>query len=156
MENFWRMQLHPADPNESTKCCVESLAAGFVGLDFANDTGDLRMVKLNALPQGQRDYKCFATKMCIGDVVLVMAHHFPFALVRVAGDYNYIAHADPKLGIWFRHFRAVDNIRYYADWRKDARKWPQIIMTDAISTLREESTQSLKLIRQWMKEGEFS
>lgn len=32
MKKFWRMQLHPADPSESTKCCVESLAAGFIGL----------------------------------------------------------------------------------------------------------------------------
>lgn len=151
MKQLWRMQLHPADPDESTKCCVESLAAGFVGLDFAKDTGDLRKADLGDLPSGQRDYKSFATKMRIGDLVLVMAHHFPFALARIAGDYNYIAQRDPRLGIWFRHFRGVDEVRYYADWKKDARKWPKLIMTDAISTLREESTQSAQLIRQWLR-----
>lgn len=152
MKQFWRMQLHPADPAESTKCCVESLVAGFVGLDFARDTGDLRKTQLIDLPQGQRDYRHFATKMRIGDVVLIMAHHFPFALARVSGDYNYIAKADPKLGIWFRHFRQIEDVRYYADWKKNAKKWPHIVMTDAISTLKTESTQSLKLIRQWLKE----
>ena len=25
---YWRMQLHPAEPSESVKGCVESLAAG--------------------------------------------------------------------------------------------------------------------------------
>mgnify|MGYP001569838680 CR=1 FL=1 len=80
MKQFWRMQLHPADPEESTKCCVESLAAGFVGLDFAKDTGDLRKADQNDLPIGQRDYRSFATNMRVGDLVLVMAHHFPFAL----------------------------------------------------------------------------
>ncbi len=38
---YWRMQLHPAEPSESVKGCVESLAAGYIGLDFATDVGDL-------------------------------------------------------------------------------------------------------------------
>lgn len=153
MTTYWRMQLHPADPSESTKCCVESLAAGFIGLDFGKDVGDLRKADLTALPSGQRDYKDFATRMRRGDLVLVMAHHFPFALARVAGKYNYIARRDPSLGIWFRHFRGVDDVRYYADWQKNARKWPQIIMTDAISVLKDQSGKSFQLMKAWIKEG---
>ena len=31
---YWRMQLHPADPDQAVKHCVESLASGYIGLDF--------------------------------------------------------------------------------------------------------------------------
>jgi len=31
---YWRMQLHPNEPGEALKHSVESLVAGFIGLDF--------------------------------------------------------------------------------------------------------------------------
>lgn len=152
MPTMWRMQLHPAEPEKSTQCCVESLAAGFIGLDFSEDIGDLRKTRLERLPRRQRDYRDFATKMRRGDIVLIMAHHFPFALVRVDGKYNYIARSDESLGIWFRHFRRVKDVRYFADWQKNAKRWPQIVMTDAISVLKSATSISARLIARWLKE----
>ena len=32
--NYWRIQLHPSDPEQSARHASESLAAGFIGLDF--------------------------------------------------------------------------------------------------------------------------
>ena len=65
----------------------------------------------------QKDYWAFVHEMTQGDCVLVIAHHFPLALATVAGDYNYIRNVDRKIGVWFRHFRAVENVRYYADFK---------------------------------------
>ena len=43
---YWRMQLHPDNASEAARHSVESLAAGYIGLDFATDVGDLkRMTK---------------------------------------------------------------------------------------------------------------
>ena len=48
--------------------------------------------------------------MEVGDWVLLFTHHFPFALVRIAGPYNYIRSTAPEIGAWFRHFRKVDGM----------------------------------------------
>jgi hypothetical protein len=66
--------------------------------------------------------------------------HFPFALVRVSGDYNYIRSHAREIGVWFRHLRSVDDIRYYGDFVTDARSWEQITMTATITPLRESAT----------------
>ena len=146
---YWRMQLHPAEPGEAVKHAVESLAAGYIGLDFALDTGDLLCVDQASLPSNQRDYWAFAHEMREGDRVLIIAHHFPFALASVSGPYNYIRSRDPELGVWFRHFRRVEGIRYYSDFVTDVRKWEQIKMTDTISPLRDPGTLSFRLIELW-------
>jgi len=112
---YWRMQLHPARPSEAVKHSITSLGAGYIGLDFGQDVGDLLLLKMNELPTGQHDYWHFAHTMKKGDIVLIIAHHFPFALARIAGPFNYISHAHPHIGVWFRHFRAVDRVTYYAD-----------------------------------------
>ena len=39
--NWWRMQLHPNEPESATFYASQSLAAGFIGLDFATEVGDL-------------------------------------------------------------------------------------------------------------------
>jgi hypothetical protein len=147
---YWRMQLHPADPENAVKHSVESLAAEYVGLDFAAEVGDLTTTDDHLLiPSSQRDYRAFAHEMQEHDHVLIICHHFPFVLVRVAGPYNYIRAAAPELGVWFRHFRKID-IRYYADYVTNAHQWARIIMTDTIAPLRDENTASYRLITEWL------
>lgn len=146
---FWRMQLHPAESGKAMAHAVQSVSAGFIGLDFYEDPGDLTKVRQDAIPQGQRDYWDFANKMAKGDAVLIVVHNFPFALVTVDGDYNYIRTPDPKIGVWFRHFRAIKNPRYYADRVTNAHNWEDLTMTDAISILNDSESKSYKLIKSW-------
>ncbi len=147
---YWRMQLHPADPGEAVRHTVESLAAGYIGLDFPTEVGDILTLVQSALPEGQRDYWAFAHEMQEGDWVLLLVHHFPFALARVVEPYNYIRAPAPEIGVWFRHFRRVDDIRYYGDLVTNAHKWESIRITDAISPLRDPDTQSYRLIERWL------
>jgi len=146
---YWRMQLHPTEPAVAVVHTVKSLVAGYIGLDFDTDVGDLTRTTQDALPQRQKDYWAFASEMEIGDRVLIIVHHFPFALVTVAGEYNYIRKHAPEIGVWFRHFRLVDDVRYYADRVTNARNWESITMTDTISPLRDPSSLSYQLIDSW-------
>jgi len=66
---YWRMQLHPGEPHEAVKYCVESLAAGYIGLDFDYDVGDLTKAAQEELPEHGRDYWVFAHEMKVGDAV---------------------------------------------------------------------------------------
>ena len=85
--------------------------------------------------------------MQVGDRVLIISHHFPFAVCMVKGEYNYIK--DPQeLGVWFRHFRRVNKVRYFADHVTNAKSWNQIIMTETIRQLVNEDTASWNLIRE--------
>lgn len=143
------MQLHPSDPGLASQYAHQSLAAGFIGLDFAADVGDLMCTQQQQLPATQRDYWAFAHQMVIGDRVLVIAHHFPLALATVSGEYNYIRRTEPELGVWFRHFRRVENVRYYSDWITNAASWQSITMTDTISPLRDPNSASYRLIDSW-------
>jgi hypothetical protein len=148
---YWRMQLHPGGSREAVKHAAKSLSAGFIGLDFAEDVGDLIIAEKSALPQGQKDCWAFAHEMEIGDKVLIITHHFPLALVTVDSGYNYIRQAVPEIGVWFRHFRRVRDVFYYADHVTNARSWESITMTDTISPLRSSSSKSFKLIESWSK-----
>ena len=107
----------------------------------------------SVLPEGQRDYWAFAHEMRIGEKVLIIAHHFPFALATIDGEYNYIREVAPESGLWFRHFRAVKNVRYYADFHTNARAWEQLTMTDTISPLRDTNSKSYRLIESWLTGG---
>ena len=147
---YWRTQLHPAEPGDSIAHCVNSLAAGYIGLDFANEVGDLMETDQSALLPGQKDYWLFAHQMKEDDKVLIVAHHFPFALVTVSGPYNYIRSRAPELGVWFRHFRAVKDVCFYGDLITNAHNWEQTTMTDTISTLRETGSISYQLIESWL------
>jgi hypothetical protein len=147
---YWRMQLHPSQPGKAFKHSVTSLAAGYIGLDFSRDVGDLLEVKQSSLPVNQRDYWAFAHEMAAGDPVLIIAHHFPFALATVASDYNYIRTIAPEIGVWFRHFRAIDDLRFYADFKTNVRAWEPLKMTDTISPLRGRNTKSYRLIEEWL------
>lgn len=147
---YWRMQLHPSESEGAIKHTVESLSAGYIGLDFAVDVPDLTTVAQSELPENQRNYWAFAHEMKVGDHVLLFAHHFPFALAKVAGEYNYVRAAVPELGVWFRHFRAVEDVRYFGDFITNARTWPQITMTATITPLRNTDTESHQLIEHWL------
>jgi len=147
---YWRMQLHPAEAEGAVRHTVESLAAGYIGLDFAADVPDLTTIEQDTLPASQRNYFGFAREMAIGDRVLLFAHHYPFALVRVAGSYNYIREQAREIGVWFRHFRRVDDVRYYGDFVTNPRDWERLVMTAAITPLRTADSASLELIDRWL------
>jgi hypothetical protein len=58
---YWRMQVHPARPNLAVKHTVESLAAGYIGLDFAGEVGDLFATNQSTLPENQWTRRSLAT-----------------------------------------------------------------------------------------------
>jgi hypothetical protein len=154
---YWRMQLHPDESEQALKSTVESLSAGYIGLDFSSDVGDLTRASPSQLPENQKNYMAFANEMQERDKVLVFVHHFPFALATVDGEYNYIRAHAPEIGVWFRHFRRVKDVTYFGDViETDARKWEQIRMTATITPLRKSSTQSWKLIERWLRKIEQS
>ena len=146
---YWRMQLHPAEPENAMWYAVQSIAAGFIGLDFAEDPGDLSHVDSESLPSGQKDFRDFAHRMKKRDRVLIIVHHFPFALVTVDGDYNYIKTPEPKLGVWFRHFRRIKDAEFYGDRIKTPHEWEKLVMTDTISILKDVNSKSYQLIQNW-------
>jgi len=148
----WRMQLHPGEAKIAAFHAAQSLLAGFIGLDFETNVGDLLRpgFKQQELPKKHRKYWAFAHEMDIDDRVLVSVHHFPFALVTVAGEYNYIREPVPQIGVWFRHFRRIEDVRFYADELTNIKKWEPISMTDAIEPLRNPQSQSFRLIQEWL------
>jgi predicted Mrr-cat superfamily restriction endonuclease len=111
--------------------------------------GDAMRAKQADLPLNQKDYWAFAHEMAIGDKVLVIVQNFPVAVATIAGEYNYIREREPELGVWFRHFRRVKDVRYYADRVTNAAAWQQLTMTDTISPLRDPNSASYKLISKW-------
>jgi hypothetical protein len=78
---------------------VESLAAGFIGLDFLKDPGDLTLCDASKLSPGERKYLALSQRMKVGDRVLVISHHFSLVLATVAGEYNYMRQTQPELGV---------------------------------------------------------
>lgn len=146
--NYWRMQLHPNEPENAMFYASQSLAAGFFGLDFATEVGDLLAKEHQNILTSQKDYLAFAGEMMIGDKVLIIVHHFPFAVVTINGDYNYIRRIEPELGVWFRHFRRIKDAIYFADYCTNAKSWEQYTMTDAISILKDTGSMSYKLIQE--------
>jgi hypothetical protein len=146
---YWRMQLHPNERGAAARHAIESLSAGFIGLDFERDLGDLSLAQASALPDGQKDYIQFARDMKKDDLVLIIVHHFPFALAIIDGEYNYIKNPEPKIGVWFRHFRRVREVKYYSDATTNAAAWQQLRMTDTISPLYDPNSKSYRLIESW-------
>lgn len=147
--SFWRMQLHPDDSRNAVLHSMKSLGLGYIGLDFANPPGDLTDIAPTEIDKAQRDYWEFAHTMQASDLVLVIAHHYPCALVEVTGQYNYIREPELELGVWFRHFRRVKVLGYYADYIANPASWQQTTMTDTISILRSTDSISHQLIEQW-------
>ena len=147
---YWRMQLHPDESVGAIRHTVECLSAGYIGLDFATDVPDMLTVRQDELPENQRNYWAFAHEMAVGDHVLLFAHHFPFALVRVTGEYNYIRNTAPEIGVWFRHFRQIDEVRYFGDFVTNVKTWEPLTMTATITPLRDTTTSSYQLIERWL------
>jgi len=145
------MQLHPDESENAAYHTSQSIAAGFIGLDFATEVGDLLAEEHQTILTTQRDYISFAKDMEIGDKVLIIVHHFPFVVVTVVGDYNYIRRTEPELGVWFRHFRRINDVMYYADYVTNAHSWGRFTMTDAFSILRDPESKSYKLIDEMTK-----
>jgi hypothetical protein len=150
---YWRMQLHPSESEGAIRHTVECLSAGYVGLDFESDVPDMLSVPKESLPQSQRNYWAFAHEMAVGDRVLLFAHHFPLALVRVAGEYNYIRNIAPEIGVWFRHFRKIDDVRYYGDFVTNAKTWESLVMTATLTPLRDSNSSSYQIIERWLGEA---
>lgn len=146
----WRMQLHPNFPGEATRHSAESLSAGFVGLDFQWDVGDLMRANKEDLPQGEKVLWAFAHDMAEGDHVLIFIHHYPFALARIDGAYNYVRTPIPEIGVWFRHFRRVTDVRYYSDYQTNASMWKPLTMTATLTPLRSNESGSQQLINEWL------
>ena len=152
--NYWRMQLHPDESAKAVAHTTKSLGLGYIGLDFADPPGDLTDVAPEDIDKTQRDYWEFAHTMQVGDIVLVVAHHYPCALVRVSGPYNYIRSPENELGVWFRHFRRVEVIGYYADLVTNLSEWEKTIMTDTISVLNDPNGLSYRLMARWLADAE--
>ena len=154
--NYWRMQLHPDDAIYSAFYAYQSIGKGFIGLGFANNVGDLLAIKSKDELGTQAEYLPFASEMKKGDVVLIMAHHNPIAVVKIKSDYNYIKNTIPELGFWFNHFRQIDTeVIYYADFMTNAKNTQSLVMTNTIQKISAD-TQSAQLIQQmidWEKEN---
>ncbi|MBA8889816.1 hypothetical protein FHW12_004063 [Dokdonella fugitiva] len=129
-----------------------SLGLGYIGLDFENPPGDLTDVSRESIPQDQRDYWDFAHEMAIGDIVLIIAHHHPTALVRVVGEYNYVREPEAAIGAWFRHFRKIEVLGHYADLVTNPKDWEKLTMTDTISVLNDRAGISWQLIDRWLQD----
>lgn len=147
---YWRMQLHPSAPGGAIKHTVESLSAGYIGLDFSENTPDLTTITKSQLPEKQKNYWGFAHEMEPGDQILLFAHHFPFALAKVTGEYNYVREPVPELGVWFRHFRSVADVKYYGDFKTNAKNWEPLTMTATITPLHKPDSKSFLLIEEWL------
>ncbi|MSQ94416.1 MAG: hypothetical protein EXR98_07655 [Gemmataceae bacterium] len=148
---YWRMQLHPADPDRATKWAAESLARGLVGFAYGKDPGDLTRSP-DGVPKNELE---FATGMAVGDRVLVLVHQYPFALVTIDSDYCYLREPPSSgevnmLGVWFNHFRRVTDVKYYADLVKDPTNWDQsFLKCPTIQLLVDPESRSYKLIQSW-------
>ena len=145
------MQLHPDDAENAAFYANQSVAAGFIGLDFATEVGDLLSGSQQDILATQKDYVDFAKNMSVGDKILIIVHHFPFAVVTVDGEYNYIRRAEPELGVWFRHFRRIKDVIYFSNFKTNAKSWEQYIMTDTISILKNPGSKSYQLIEEITK-----
>jgi hypothetical protein len=144
------MQLHPNYPGGSVRHSAESLSAGFVGLDFKWDVGDLLRARYDDLPQEEKVQWAFAHEMKEGDLVLVFCHHYPFALTQIKGPHNYIRIPVPEIGVWFRHFRKIDAVHYFSDYKTNVSQWKPLTMMGTLTPLRDPESGSKKLIDEWL------
>jgi|JI10StandDraft_1071094.scaffolds.fasta_scaffold1514436_1 hypothetical protein len=151
--NYYRMQLHPDDSKQSSKHASESLSAGFVGLGFREDPGDLTKINPQDVTLSNNENTYWVIKdIQPGDLILIMSHHYPYALVKVAEGYNYIKNPVPELGIWFNHFVRIDRefTKYYSDYITNPNDWQYITTTMTIQPLKNDETISMGVIKEMM------
>jgi hypothetical protein len=155
------MQIHPGDfRNRAAGYAVQALAREVVGFSFWPDPGDLRRVELSSLPDNVKKPEVgFATEMNVGDKILVVVHHNPFALATVASGYFYLTSPPswewgkvvlPELGIGFNHFRRVKDVLHYADYKTNPHKWQRIKTPMTIQMLTDSDGEARELIERWL------
>jgi hypothetical protein len=148
--NYWRMQLHPNESESAAFNTVKSLAAGFIGLDFNEERGDLTNLDQNKLETRTNNIKAFVYEILREVAALIYLHHSPFALVMEIEEYNFIKKPVPALDIWFKHFRSVGKVSFYSDVFKRTRTRDSKLKMP--NTFSDESTdsESGKLIAEWI------
>ena len=57
----------------------------------------------------------------------------------------------PEHGILFRHFRPVDEVRFYADLSPNARERESIPMTGRMAPLNDPNSMSCQSIERWLR-----
>ena len=124
---YWRMQLHPDEPRNAVRNTIATLAAGYIGIDVPGVVRDLTTTQPVALSAGQREAVAFAQ--------------------------DYVCSPVPEHGILFRHFRAVDDVRYYADLAPNAREWESILVTERMAPLNDPNSMSYLLSEHWLRAG---
>jgi hypothetical protein len=146
---YWRMQLHPNEPEQAAFYTINSLASKFIGIDFIDDMGDLTLKEeLGTTPN---NFKAFVHEIKKEDIVLISLHHQPFAVLTEIGEYNYIKRPVSELNIWFKHFRRFNKISYYSDaYGKLKEQHSNLVMTNTFSEASIDS-KSGKLISDWKK-----
>jgi hypothetical protein len=157
---FWRMQLHPGNADQATRYAVQCLATGVVGFDYGEDPGDLVALNGSRKSHNINPHEIeFASENLIGDKVLVLVHHHPFALATIASDYYYLraktlAEREELFGVWCNHIRRVRDIRYYSDWVKDPNNWESFHKCPTIQKLVDPQSASYKPIQRWLEQTE--
>lgn len=148
--SYWRMQLHPNEPEFAAYYTVQSLARGFIGLDFAEDPGDLERLDVSELEANPNNIRGFVTEIQRDDYILISLHHQPFALATDIGSYNYIKNHVAELDIWFRHFRQAGTISYYSDvFGRIREEESHLVMTNTFAGVSLD-TVSGRLIAEWI------
>ncbi len=97
--NYWHMQLHEENPNDTKDHIYKILEKGYIGL------GDWK--------NGNIQIEQFKNNMQKGDIVLIRQKG-AVALVEVVGDYQYESNPDTSLD-WFPHKRKIKILSRYSD-----------------------------------------
>lgn len=148
MPNIWRMQLHPNESSRSMEHTTRCLAAGYVGLGFDNDPGDLAALPASDLDTKTNNIHAFVHEIQREDRIVIFSRNRPLAMVSDIGPYNFIREPVPELRIWFRHFRQFSKLSWYADAIGNTPPEPQIVMTNTFSGASPDS-ETGKLAMRW-------
>jgi hypothetical protein len=147
--NYWRMQLHPDDSEFAAVYTINSLANGFIGLDFAQDPGDLEKNNPDSLERKTNNIFGFVYEITTNDIIAIYLHNQPFAIVEEIEEYNYIKKPIAEVNIWFRHFRKFKSVSYYSDvYGRIKEEHKSLIMTNTFSRVSTDS-ETGKLIQDW-------
>lgn len=149
---YWRMQLHPDEPEYATYYTVECLMNSYIGLGFEGADKDLSSIDYNSLETTPNNIYAFVHDISKDDWILIFHHNAPFALVTELGPYNFIKMNVPEMNIWFRHFRRFNKEKlsfYYDVFKTGINKHSGIKMTNTFSEASEDS-ETVKLIKEWI------
>ena len=147
---YWRMQLHPNRSKHSMFYTVQCLANGIIGLDFGKETKNLKIANTSILPRNEKRFVPFATEMKSNDIVLIMSHNKPLALVEVIGEYVYIA-GYRQSPVWCNHYRPAKVLSYYADWRGGTEYLNDIGKSSTIQKINDQAGSFYRFVNKWRK-----